>query len=77
MEKKVDIFLHYFFTFKVNKTADDTGLALKGVTFAIYKVPVPSVNYDPNVTYGAGDLDDYLLDANGDPITAVTNASDR
>ena len=77
MEKNVDVFLHYFFTFKVNKTADDTGLALQGVTFAIYKVSVPSVNYDPNVTYGAGDLDDYLLDANGDPITAVTNASDR
>ena len=62
---------------KVNKTKEDGSTALAGVTFAIATVPVPSIDYDPAVSYAAGELATagYVVNAAGTPITATTNAA--
>ena len=66
---------------KVDKDQKD-GSALPGVTFAVSKVPVPSVNLDPAKDMsdysGADQLliaGEYVLDADGEPLIAVTDAN--
>ena len=62
---------------KVEKTDAATDAALAGVTFAICKVAVPQANYDPAAAitdYTAAELAEYVLGADGKPITATTNA---
>ena len=57
---------------KVNKRDGESKELMEGVTFALAKTAVPA-HYDPRLSYAPGDLDDYVLDADGKPITGMTN----
>ena len=66
---------------KVDKDQSN-GAALPGVTFALAKVAVPSVNLEVGkalATYPAADITaieaEYVLDAAGEPLIAVTDAN--
>ena len=66
---------------KVDKNQSN-GSALAGVTFAVAKVAVPKVNIEPGKalsTYSAADITniqaEYVLDAAGEPLVAVTDAN--
>ena len=67
---------------KVNKTDQVTNAVLPGVTFAVAKVATPAMNYVPGTpasAFSAPELTalaaNYVVDATGVPITAVTDAS--
>ena len=63
---------------QINKTDQETDLPLGGVTFALARIPAPTINYHPSVTYNPGDLatiaTEYYV-VGGTPITAVTDAA--
>ena len=66
---------------QVNKFKEDGTTALAGVTFALCKAAVPTIDYKPAdfSSYSAAQkstlLTEYVCDANGQPISAVTDST--